>query len=208
MQAHTSNRLSWLPWWSWATMSCLNYLFVYGFRQVLIRSARRFYFVGALLFCDNFQTHLGTLLFGRALLMGTLHSNTEYVRDTDRVHPCSYTKVHAHIYTLNNGDVIMHSWIFWAFSSYSLYSQQYHGESLTHHTWFEQISTRLGLGKPFSCLTSLGESNWLCSLPESRGYRYGARGMHFHILLRQYSQSYLSYNRVVKNTNSRCHKDA
>ena len=49
-----------------------NYVFVYGFRQVLIRSAGRFYFVGALLFCDNLQTHMGALLLGKALLIGTL----------------------------------------------------------------------------------------------------------------------------------------
>ena len=52
-------------------MSCLNYVFVYGFRQV-IRSARRFYFVGVLLFCDNLQTHLAVLLLGRVLLIGTI----------------------------------------------------------------------------------------------------------------------------------------
>ena len=53
-------------------MSCLNYVFVYGFRQVLIRSAGRFYFVGVVLFCENLQTHLGAILLGRALLIGTL----------------------------------------------------------------------------------------------------------------------------------------
>ena len=53
-------------------MSCLRSVFMYGFCQVLIRSAGRFYFVGALLFCDNWQTHLGVLLSGRALLIGTL----------------------------------------------------------------------------------------------------------------------------------------
>ena len=31
----------------------------------------RFYFVGALLFFDNLHTHLGALLLGRALLIGT-----------------------------------------------------------------------------------------------------------------------------------------
>ena len=41
------------------------------FCQVIIRSAGHFYFVWALLFCDNLQTHLGTLLLGRALLIGT-----------------------------------------------------------------------------------------------------------------------------------------
>ena len=38
----------------------------------VIRSAGRFYFVGALLFCDNLQIHLGALLLGRVLLIGTL----------------------------------------------------------------------------------------------------------------------------------------
>ena len=46
--------------------------FVYGFRQVLVRSAGRFYFVGALLFFDKLQTHLRALLLGRALIIGTL----------------------------------------------------------------------------------------------------------------------------------------
>ena len=45
-------------------MSCLNYVSVYGFHHVLIRSAGCFYFVGDLLFCDNLQTHLGALLIG------------------------------------------------------------------------------------------------------------------------------------------------
>ena len=51
---------------------CLNYAFVYGFCLVLIRSAGRFYFVGALPFYENLQTHLGALLLGRVLLIGTL----------------------------------------------------------------------------------------------------------------------------------------
>ena len=51
---------------------CLNYVGVYGFRQVLIRNARRFNFVGALLYCDNLQTDVGALLLGRALLIETL----------------------------------------------------------------------------------------------------------------------------------------
>ena len=36
---------------------------------------------------------------------------------------------------------------------------------ITRHSLFEPISVRCGLGKPASCLTSLGESNSLCSLP-------------------------------------------
>ena len=53
-------------------MSCLNYAFVYAFRQVPIRSTGCFYFVGALLFCDDLQTHFGALLLGRVLQIGTL----------------------------------------------------------------------------------------------------------------------------------------
>ena len=53
-------------------MLCLNYVFLYGFHQVLIRSAGHFYFVGARQFCDNLQTHLGALLLGRVLLIETL----------------------------------------------------------------------------------------------------------------------------------------
>ena len=53
-------------------MLFLNHVFVYIFAKVRIRRARCFYFVGALLFCDNMQTHLGALLLGRALLIGTL----------------------------------------------------------------------------------------------------------------------------------------
>ena len=64
-------------------MSCLNYVFVYGFRQVLNRSAGRFSFVGALLFCNNLQNHFGALLLGRALLIGTLrytYSNGKFLK--------------------------------------------------------------------------------------------------------------------------------
>ena len=53
-------------------MLCLNHVFVYGFCQVLFRSTGCFYFVAALLFCDNLQNHLGVLLLGRALLIGKL----------------------------------------------------------------------------------------------------------------------------------------
>ena len=42
----------------------------------------------------------------------------------------------------------------------------------------------------------------------NRGYCYGARGMHYHILLRQYSQNYYTYNSVVKKTYSPSHNDA
>ena len=50
---------------------------------------------------------------------------------------------------------------------------------------------------------------WIgCARYLNRGYRYGARGMHNHILLRRYSQNYYAYNSVAKNTYSPCHKDA
>ena len=52
--------------------SCSNFVFVYGFRKVRIRSALCFYCVWLLLFCDNKQTIWGALLLGRALLIGTL----------------------------------------------------------------------------------------------------------------------------------------
>ena len=42
----------------------------------------------------------------------------------------------------------------------------------------------------------------------NRRYRYGACGMHYHILLQQYSQNGYTYNSVVKITYSPCHKDA
>ena len=58
---------------------CLNYVFVYGFRQVLVKSAGRFYFVGALLLCDNLQIHLGALLLVRAFLIGALRYEYETV---------------------------------------------------------------------------------------------------------------------------------
>ena len=41
----------------------------------------------------------------------------------------------------------------------------------------------------------------------NRGYRYGARGMHYHILLRQYSQNYNTHKSVVKTIYSPCHKN-
>ena len=66
------NRFWWPPLWFWATHAMFNCACVYEFRKVCIRGAQRFYFVGALLFLDNVQTHLGTLLLGRALLIRTL----------------------------------------------------------------------------------------------------------------------------------------
>ena len=49
----------WPPLWFLSTRDVFNCACVYEFREVCIRGARRFYFVGALLFRDNVQTHLG-----------------------------------------------------------------------------------------------------------------------------------------------------
>ena len=64
--------------------------------------------------------------------------------------------------------LVSHHWVVWSRLRKMLrfsYSRQY-GESLTRHSSFEPISARRGLGKPASRLTSLGELNRLCSLPE------------------------------------------
>ena len=50
---------------------------------------------------------------------------------------------------------------------------------------------------------SLASVNWIGSARYlNRGYPYGARGMHYHILLRPCSQNYYTYSNVVKNTYS------
>ena len=72
-----------------------------------------------------------------------------------------------------------------------------------------QSAPVVGWGSPLHAW--LATVNWIgCAryLSNGRGYRYGTRGMHYHILLRQYSQNYYTYNSVVKNTYSPCHKDA
>ena len=60
----------------------------------------------------------------------------------------------------------------------------------SYSSWFQPISTRRVLGKPVSCFSSLGESNWLCCL--NRRYCYGAHGKHYHILLRHPYEIFLS----------------
>ena len=47
-----------------------------------------------------------------------------------------------------------------------------------------------------------------CACCPNTRYCYGARGVHYHILLRQYSQKYYTCNNVVTTTYSRCHKGA
>ena len=57
----------------------------------------------------------------------------------------------------------------------------------------------VGYGGPLHAwLASVNQIGCACCL--NRRYRYGACGMHYHILLRQYSQNYYTYNSVVKNT--------
>ena len=69
-----------------------------------------------------------------------------------------------------------------------------------------QSAPAVGWGSPPHAW--LASVNWIgCARYLNRGYRYGARGMHYLILLRQYSQNYYTYNSVVKNTYSPCHKD-
>ena len=68
-----------------------------------------------------------------------------------------------------------------------------------------QSAPAVGWGSPLhDWLASLNRI--VCARCPNRSYRYGARGMHY--LLRQYSPDYYTYNSVLKNTYSRCHKDA
>ena len=70
-----------------------------------------------------------------------------------------------------------------------------------------QSAPAVGWGSPLHAwLASVNRIG--CAHCLNRCYRYGAHGMYYHILLRQYSQNYYTYNSVVKNTYSPCHKDA
>ena len=60
------------------------------------------------------------------------------------------------------------------------------------------------MGKPTAGLTSCGEHN---CYPNTH-YGFEAHIMYNHILLPQYGQNYYTYNNVVKNTYSQCHRDA
>ena len=53
------NRFWWPPLWFWTTRAVFICACMYEFRKVRIKGARRFYFVVALLFRANVQTHLG-----------------------------------------------------------------------------------------------------------------------------------------------------
>ena len=62
-----------------------------------------------------------------------------------------------------------------------------------------QSAPAVGWGSPLHAW--LASVNWISSARcLNRRYRYGARGMHYHILLRQYSLNCYTYNSVVKNT--------
>ena len=79
---------------------------------------------------------------------------------------------------------------------------QWYGESLTRHSWFQPISACCVLGKRLlhACPASVNRIG--CARCLNKRYCYGAHGMHYHILLRQYSQNY------YEKDYSRCHKDA
>ena len=89
-------------------------------------------------------------------------------------------------------------------------SQAILGSMVSHQrviVGWSQSAPAVGWGSPLH--TWLASVNWIgCARYLNRGYRYGVRGMHYHILLRHYSQNYCTYNRVVKNTYSPRHKDA
>ena len=69
-----------------------------------------------------------------------------------------------------------------------------------------QSALAMGWGSPIHAW--LASVNWIsCARHLNIGYRYGARNMHYHILFRQYSHTYYTYNNVVKNICSPCHKD-
>ena len=88
------NRFWWPPMWFWATRAVFKCACVYEFRNVRIRCARRFYFVGALQFRHNVQTHLGVFLLGRALLIGILR----YFTRVFKIYAFECYKIHIHMW--------------------------------------------------------------------------------------------------------------
>ena len=70
-----------------------------------------------------------------------------------------------------------------------------------------QSAPAVGWGSPLHAW--LASVNWIGGARcLSRRYGYGARGMHYYILLRRYRQNCYTYNNVVKNNYSPSHKDA
>ena len=82
-----------------------------------------------------------------------------------------------------------------------------HAVALQRFRRFEPINARCGLGKPTSRLTSLGESNFLCSLPECALSLRGSWHVLPH-LIAAVQPKLVHLNNVVKITYTRCHKDA
>ena len=86
----------------------------------------------------------------------------------------------------------------------------YLGSMMSHQrviVGLSQSAPAMGWGSPLHAW--LASVNWIGGARcLNRRYRYGARGMHYHILLRQYRENCYTYNSVVKNTCSPCHKDA
>ena len=65
----------------------------------------------------------------------------------------------------------------------------------------------VGWGSPLHAwLASLNRI--VCACCPNRRYGYVACGMHYHILLQQYSPNYYTYNIVVNNSYNLCHRDA
>ena len=70
-----------------------------------------------------------------------------------------------------------------------------------------QSAPAMGWGSPLHAW--LASVNWISGAHcLNRRYHHGAHGMHCQILLRQYRKNCYTYNSVVKNTYSPCHKHA
>ena len=84
------------------------------------------------------------------------------------------------------------------------------GSMVSHYrviVGLSQSAPAVGWGSPLHAW--LASVNWISGARcLNRRYHYGARGMHNHILLRLYSQNCCTYNSVVKNIYSHCHKGA
>ena len=104
--------------------SCSNFVFMYGFRIVRIRSALCIYCVDALLFCDNKQTIWRVLLLGGALLIGTLS--------------CIDMKLKTRVYQqLLSQPMYLNDMIQWTLQPYDSDCVKFHTESsFSFQCWF------------------------------------------------------------------------
>ena len=126
--------------------------------------------------------------------------NLEYSRIPEAVSfglkSCSYTTTVTALH--------MHWWHFGYITLSILGSMMSHQRVIVG---LSQSAPAVGWGSPLHAW--LASVNWIGGARcLNWRYRYGARGMHYHIILRQYSQNCYTYNSVVKNTYSPCHKDA